>query len=114
MSRDPATLLDVARAGRLVVDFCSGLDRRAFMRDVKTQSAVLHPLLVIGEAVKRFSEEFRNRHPEIPWTVVAGMRDKLIHEYDELDRDEVWSTAQRHVPSLLRFLEPLLPKQERS
>jgi uncharacterized protein with HEPN domain len=55
----------------------------------KTQSAVLHQLLVIGEAVKRLSQDFRRDHPEIPFALIAGMRDKLIHEYDDVDLEEV-------------------------
>jgi uncharacterized protein with HEPN domain len=52
------------------------------------------------------------RHPEIPWTLIAGMRDKLIHGYDIVDLDEVWKTANADVPDLLSLLEPLLPKQK--
>ena len=52
------------------------------------------------------------RHPEIPWTLIAGMRDKLIHGYDIVDLDEVWKTANADVPDLLSLLEPLLPKEK--
>jgi uncharacterized protein with HEPN domain len=54
------------------------MDKDSFLNDLKTQSATLHQLTVIGEAIKRLSMEFRARHPEVPWTLVAGMRDKLI------------------------------------
>ncbi|MGC9333816.1 MAG: DUF86 domain-containing protein [Anaerolineae bacterium] len=64
----------------------------------------------MGEAAKRFSDDCRARHPEIPWTLMAGMRDKLIHGYDIVDLKEVWETANRDVPDLLQWLEPYLPK----
>jgi uncharacterized protein with HEPN domain len=110
MPRDEAILLDIARAARLVLEFKGGLDRTAFLEDIKTQSAVLHQLMVMGEAVKRLSTDLRNRHPEIPWALIAGMRDNLIHGYDIVDLDEVWKTADADVPAMLSLLEPLLPK----
>jgi uncharacterized protein with HEPN domain len=109
MSRDDATLLDMLKAARLVVAFKGKLTKKAFLRDIKTQSAILHQLLVIGEAVKRLSEEFRGRHPQIPWVRIAGMRDKLIHQYDAVDLDEVWETATKDIAPLISFLEPLVP-----
>ncbi|MEE8389890.1 MAG: HepT-like ribonuclease domain-containing protein [Anaerolineae bacterium] len=112
MVRDEAVLLDIARAARLVIEFKQGIDQAAFLQDFKTQSAVLHQLMVMGEAVKRLSPDFRARHSEIPWSLIAGMRDKLIHGYDIVDLDEVWRTAVVDVPDLLTLLEPLLPKQE--
>jgi len=112
MYRDETILLDIARAAHLVREFKQGMDKAAFVKDIKTQSAVLHQLMVIGEAVKRLSQDFRTRHPEIPWTLIAGMRDKLIHGYDIVDLDEVWKTADADVPDLLSLLEPLLPKQK--
>ncbi len=110
MPRDDATLLDIARAARLVIEFAAGMDRGAFERDIKTQSAVLHQLLVIGEAVKRLSADFRAAHPAVPWSLIAGMRDKLIHAYDEVDLDEVWRTIKTDIPDLLTGIEPLLPE----
>ena len=111
MHRDETTLLDIATAARLVVEFTAGMDRAAFLDDIKTQSSVLHQLMVLGEAVKRLSDGFRARHPEIPWMLMAGMRDKLIHGYDIVDLEEVWKTASRDVPDLLRWLDPRLPKE---
>ena len=112
MSRDEATLLDLERAARLIIEFTRGMDAEDFLDDVKTQSAVLHQLLVLGEAVKRLSPAFRGRYPSIPWALIAGMRDNLIHEYDTVDLDEVWSTAERDVPRLLLSLNLPLPPDE--
>jgi uncharacterized protein with HEPN domain len=112
MSRDETTLLDIVRAARLVLEFRQGMDKADFFKDIKTQSAILHQLMVIGEAVKRLSQDFRTRHSEIPWTLIAGMRDKLIHEYDIVDLDEVWKTVDVDIPELLSLLEPLIPKQK--
>jgi len=111
MPRDDATLLDILKAARLVVEFKGKLAKKAFLRDAKTQSAILHQLLVIGEAVKRLSEDFRAGHPEIPWLRIAGMRDKLIHAYDAVDLDEVWKTITKDIAPLISFLDPLVPQE---
>ncbi len=109
MSRDAATLLDIARSAQLIIEFKQGMDKDTFAGDFKTQSAIEHQLMVMGEAVKRLSSELRESHSEIPWTLVAGMRDKLIHGYDIVDVEEVWKTATVDVPELLASIEPLLP-----
>ncbi len=70
------------RAARLVIEFARGVDETEFRTDLKTQSAVLHQLLVLGEAVKRLSAPYRAQHPARP---IAGMRDRLIHGYDAVD-----------------------------
>ncbi|MBN2388553.1 MAG: DUF86 domain-containing protein [Anaerolineales bacterium] len=62
---------------------------------------------MIGEAVKRLSVEFRVAHPQIPWASMAGMRDHLVHAYDLVDWDEVWETATRDVPGLMKQIEYL-------
>jgi uncharacterized protein with HEPN domain len=111
MSRDDATLVDLARAAGLVREFVQGMDQAAFLVDAKTQSAVLHQLLILGEAAKRLSQEFRDAHPEIPWSLVAGMRDKLIHHYEAVDLGVVWDTIEKNVPELLSIVAPLLPPE---
>jgi uncharacterized protein with HEPN domain len=111
MGRDEGTLLDIAKAARAILTFVQGLQKEDFLEDFKTQSAVLYQLIVIGEAVKRLSFEWRGQHPEIPWAAMAGMRDHLIHGYDLVDWDEVWRTATRDVPDLLHKLEAFLPQE---
>lgn len=111
MSRDEATLLDILKAARLAIQFRGDLDRGAFREDAKTQAAVLHELLVMGEAVKRLSAEFRASVPAVPWSLIAGMRDFLIHHYDNVDVDEVWNALSRDVPQLIAALEPRRPSE---
>jgi uncharacterized protein with HEPN domain len=101
MARDEAVLLDIVRAAQLVLELRQGMDKAAFFDDLKTQSAILHQLMVMGEAVKRLSAEFRARHPKVPWMLIAGMRDKLIHGYDIVDLEQVWQTAVEDVPELV-------------
>lgn len=107
-----STLLDITRAARLAVEFAQGMSKEAFLADLKSQSAVLHQLMILGEAVKRLPTEFRAQHTDISWSLIAGMRDHLIHGYDEVDLDEVWKTVSSDVPALLAQIQPLLPSQE--
>jgi len=112
MSRDDAVLLDMINAAQRIVDFKQGMDRQSFLEDAKTQSAVLHQLMILGEACKRLSTETRDRAPQIPWRLIAGMRDNLIHEYDDVDLEETWKTADRDVPALLVELRRLSGMEE--
>jgi uncharacterized protein with HEPN domain len=110
MHQDDATLLDIAKAACLMQTFIGSMTKEAFFDDPKTQSSVLYQLLVIGEAVKRLSHDYRTQRDDIPWSLIAGMRDHLIHAYDTVDWDEVWKTATSDVPNLLAKIEPSLPK----
>jgi uncharacterized protein with HEPN domain len=111
MPNDQATLLDIAKAAHLITAFVKDMTRESLAEDLKTQSAVLHQLTILGEAVKQLSREFRAQHAEIPWPLIAGMRDHLIHAYNEVDLDEVWKTATSDIPTLLADLKPLLPEK---
>lgn len=105
--RDDIVRKDIINAANLILDFIDGFDRESFIDDWKTRSAVLYQLTVIGEAVKRLSNEFREQHTHIPWKAIAGMRDHLIHGYDLTDWDEVWKTASKDIPDLLQKIEQM-------
>lgn len=109
MQRDNAALLDMARYAQHILDFSQDMDEAQLAADARTQAAILYYIAVIGEAVKRLSPDFRSQHPDIPWTDIAGMRDKVIHQYDRVKLDVVWNTIQQDIPELLRLLTPLLP-----
>lgn len=108
MPRDDATVLDIVLACQCVIEFVGDSSKAQFLTDRKTQAAVMHELLIVGEAVKRLTETFRRDHPKIPWRQIAGMRDRLIHDYDDIDLDEVWKTTVDDVPDLLSYLQPLV------
>src|SRR6266536_324077 len=111
-SRDQATLADMLRAAGLARQFVSGLDHDGFLDDLKTQAAVLHEITIIGEAAKRLSDGFRAAHSGVPWRLIAGMRDPLIHHYDTVDLDEVWKTVTTDIPALIADLEWLASPPE--
>ncbi|OFW27252.1 MAG: hypothetical protein A3H97_12940 [Acidobacteria bacterium RIFCSPLOWO2_02_FULL_65_29] len=109
MSRDDAVVLDMLTAARRAIAFASGLTQDQLGADLKSQSAILHQLLVLGEAAKRLSEGFRDLHPGTPWKAIAGMRDRIIHGYDDVDLQEVWRTLEADLPLLIVTLEALVP-----
>jgi uncharacterized protein with HEPN domain len=105
MQRDVSLLIDMADAARSILQFREQMSFEQFRTDKKTQSALIHQFLVIGEVAKLISDEFRKSSPNIPWSAMARMRDKLIHHYRGVDLREIWNTADIEIPKLLSFLE---------
>ncbi|QZZ19826.1 DUF86 domain-containing protein [Leptothermofonsia sichuanensis E412] len=112
MSRDQTYLVDIATTCQTVIELIQGMSQSSFVADKRTHLAVLYEIMVIGEIVKRLSSEFRQDHPEIPWKQIAGMRDKLVHDYNKVDLDLTWEVTQSSIPELLAFVLPLLPQEE--
>jgi uncharacterized protein with HEPN domain len=110
IDRDPAALYDIWDAGQLLGEFLKDRTRADLDTDLLLQSAVLHRLLLLGEAVRRLSDAFRLAHSEIEWGGFIGLRNVVIHQYDKVDLDKIWKIASEEVPQLCRQIEPLLPK----
>ncbi|MFH1846969.1 MAG: DUF86 domain-containing protein [Candidatus Omnitrophota bacterium] len=87
--------------------FTEGMSFEEFSEDKKTISAVIRSLEVIGEATKNLSLDFKLKYPDIPWKQMAGMRDKLIHEYFGVEKQMVWQVVEKHIPQILLFLKNL-------
>ncbi len=99
---------DIIGAMEDVLSFVEGMDYDDFAKDKRTIYAVIRAVEVIGEAVKKIPKSVRNRYPEIPWKDMAGMRDKLIHEYFGVDLKRVWKTVKEDIPKLKPLFEKIL------
>jgi uncharacterized protein with HEPN domain len=92
------------KAEVLVEDF----SYREFEEDFRTNFAVIRALEIIGEATKRLPMSLREQYPEIPWTGMAGMRDRIIHGYDTVDLQIVWDVVQQDIPEIKPRIQQIL------
>jgi uncharacterized protein with HEPN domain len=93
-------LADIVDAADAIDRFLSGMTEDDWIEDELRQSAVMHRLIIIGEAAARLSKEFRERHAEIDWADIVGFRNYAIHEYFAVSWSIVWITATEDVPRL--------------
>lgn len=87
--------------------FCEGIDWLEFESNVMLQDAVIRNIEIIGEASKKLSNDFRIKNKNIPWSDIAGMRDKLIHDYFGVDVEVVWQTVTQDIPLLEKLLKEI-------
>ncbi len=110
MPRDEAALLlDMLESARDAVSFAERLEYADFVKDRRSQLAILKAVEIVGEAASRVSVDTREANSAIPWREITGMRNRLVHAYFGIDLRQVWDTVRDDIPSLIHELEPLVP-----
>ena len=99
---------DILEAIVEVKDFTKGMPFENFVKDKKTINAVVRSLEIMGEAAKKIPNSMRAEYSEIPWKRMAGMRDKLIHEYFGIDLEMVWEVIHSELPPIKLFIQNVL------
>jgi uncharacterized protein with HEPN domain len=107
MRDDRVRLADVLDAIDRVERYASR-GRAAFDADELVRTWMVHHLQIIGEACRALSPELRDRHPEVPWRAIVGMRNILVHSYFDIDAEAVWNAVERDVPALKATIERIL------
>jgi uncharacterized protein with HEPN domain len=101
-------LEDIRQAGQKALVFVQGMSYEAFVLDDKAVFAVVRALEIVGEATKRIPQSTRDRYPEGPWRSMAGIQDKLIHDYVGVNLEVVWKTVTEDLPALLPMIQRIL------
>lgn len=105
--RDLHYLIDILEAGEHIAAYISDLYYEDFLESLMVQDAVLRNLQIIGEAVKRLSPELKAEHPDLPWREMAGLRDRIVHDYFGINHEIVWSVIAEEMPLLIPRIDTI-------
>ena len=92
-----------------IVQFTEGVKYAEFQSNKMLRYAIERQVLVIGEAAKKISVDFKDSYPKIPWSAIIGQRNILAHEYGEVLVERIWLVSTVFVPELIELLNPLIP-----
>lgn len=103
-----ATLSQIAEHALHAQDLCANKTLPELEADWKSLLALERALEILGEAVKRLPAELCEAYPAVPWRLVAGMRDRLSHGYDDVDYEILWNAVHHDLPNLLKTVEQMM------
>ncbi|WP_026102616.1 DUF86 domain-containing protein [Pleurocapsa sp. PCC 7319] len=108
MNREKQFLLDMLVSARIAINYLQEKSIEDLENNLQLQDALIRRLLIIGEASKRISETTQQDLATIPWRLIKGMRNRLVHEYDDIDLDTIWETVNTSLPILVVELEKIV------
>ena len=104
---------DIFDATERIEEFVKGFNSKKFKEDEKTIFAVVRAFEIIGEATKNIPAKVKNKYKEVPWRQMAGMRNKLIHEYFGANTEVVWKTIKKDIPDLKEKISKILKESKK-
>ncbi len=111
MQRDLQFLLDMLQSAALIVIYINQCKKDEFIDNTQLQDSVIRRLLVIAEAARRVSEATRQTLPNISWQEINGMRNRLVHDYDDVNLNIVWDVVQFEISPLIAELKLRIPPE---
>ena len=108
MKRDEPYLQDIYAAIKDIEKFTEKTNEEQFLKNKEKQYAVMRAIEIIGEATKNMSRDLKTKYPDVPWKIIAGMRDKLIHAYFGVKPVRVWEVTQKDIPKLKKQIAEIL------
>jgi uncharacterized protein with HEPN domain len=112
MWRDQAYLLDILIAARKILSYIADSNFEEFANSDLLQSAIERQFEIMGEAARLISNEMRTQNPQIPWNLMMGLRNQLIHNYRNIDNRTLWDTIHNDLLPLIMQIEPLVPSED--
>ena len=106
-------LLHIRDAIQHIETYTKHIQYKDFIQTRLVQDGVIRQIEIIGEATKNISTKFKEKHPDIPWKKIAGMRDKLIHQYFGVDIKKVWQTVKKDLPILKSKINSIIEEADR-
>jgi uncharacterized protein with HEPN domain len=99
---------DIVTAIADIEQFVGGMGFEEFSKDKKTVFAVVRAIEIIGEAARQIPESLKNKHTKVPWKEMAGIRNKIAHEYFGFDVEVIWNTVKQNIPQLKPLISDML------
>ena len=113
MKKDPLIYIEhISTCISRIKEYTGDIDEDGFLKNNLIQDAVIRNFEIIGEATKKLNEDFRAKYSEIEWKKIAGMRDKLIHDYIGVDLWAVWGVVENIIPTLETQINDILRKEK--
>ncbi|WP_019505800.1 DUF86 domain-containing protein [Pleurocapsa sp. PCC 7319] len=112
MQRDLQFLLDMLQSAELVIQYTAQCSKEELIDNIQLQDSVIRRLLVIAEAARRVSEMTQRSLSYISWQEINGMRNRLVHEYDDINLNIVWDVIQNDIPILIQQLKLIVPPEK--
>lgn len=110
--RDLHSLLDIVHSAKIIMKYVKGVSQDSFTENEQLQDALIRRLLVVGEAAGRVSKAGQEELPTVDWKQIRGLRNRLVHEYDDISLQVVWDITQTEIENPIADLESVIPPED--